>query len=123
MAELIIEDQNVKDIGSYMKSFSLRLESALDDYLSIMNEIASEAVNSGEISDTLEAFIQYASKLNNSIAEIGSEINTSACAFIEEVDEKINIYIRGNLHMGKTIKINTETLNGLIEKLNDKKVS
>lgn len=88
MAELIIEDQNVKDIGSYMKSFSLRLESALDDYLSIMNEIASEAVNSGEISDTLEAFIQYASKLNNSIAEIGSEINTSACAFIEEVDKK-----------------------------------
>ena len=88
MAELIIEDQHVKDIGSYMKSFSLRLESALDDYLSIMNEIASEAVNSGEISDTLEAFIQYASKLNNSIAEIGSEINTSACAFIEEVDEK-----------------------------------
>jgi len=88
MADLIIDDEYIKDIGIYIKDFSSKLEAYLDDYVSILNKIKTDAVISGDISEKLEVFIQYSTTLNGLISGVGTEINDTAGVFIEEVDEK-----------------------------------
>lgn len=88
MADLIVDDENMRNTGNYFKEFSSTLQLSLDDYTNILNEIKNDAVISGDISEKLDAFIACAKMLDASISELGIEIKNSIDKFLEEIDEK-----------------------------------
>lgn len=88
MADLIIDDENMNDIIDYLKDFSVKLELYLDDYISILNDIKTKAIISGDISEKLNTFITYVEMLDDSVSGVGSEIEDFANAFLKEVDDK-----------------------------------
>lgn len=88
MADLIVDDENLEEIGNYFKEFSSKLQLYLDEYTNILGEIKAEAIISGDISNTLDAFIMCAKALNSSISDLGIEIKNSVDRYLEEIDEK-----------------------------------
>lgn len=88
MADLIVDDENLREIGNYFQEFSKTLESSLDDYTNILKEIKTEAVMSGTISEALDTFIMCAKMLDSSISGLGIEIKNSVDRYLEEIDEK-----------------------------------
>lgn len=88
MADLIVDDENLREIGNYFQEISKTLETYLDDYTNILNEIKTEAVMSGAISEALDTFIIHAKNLDSSISELDIEIKNSIDKFLEEIDEK-----------------------------------
>lgn len=88
MSELIVDDQYVAKIGSYYKNYALKLQLSLDGYVESLQRIKSEAVTSGEISNAIECFAQYAGVLRNTVSSMGNEIEATSLRYLEEIDEK-----------------------------------
>ncbi len=88
MLDLIVDDQYVKDLGSYYKKYAKQMQSAIDEYLSTMNWVAENAIKSGTTYDALNSFLVYAKKLQDIVSSFGIEIESVCNRFIEEIDEK-----------------------------------
>ncbi len=88
MLDLIVDDQYVKDLGSYYKKYAEHIQSAIDEYLRKMRWAQMNAIELGATSNALETFLQYAEKLQDIVLSFGIEIESVCNRFIEEIDEK-----------------------------------
>ncbi|MEE0962743.1 MAG: hypothetical protein U0L73_00815 [Ruminococcus bromii] len=88
MADLIIYDDSINDTSETIKTLSSELQTIMDNYIDTVTEIKTNAVKSGDTSDKLEVFIQYASKLRSTISSVGEEISMDMSTYLEEIDTK-----------------------------------
>lgn len=88
MADLIIYDDSINDTSETIKTLSSELQTIMDNYIDTVTEIKTNAVKSGDTSDKLEVFIQYASKLRSTISSVGEEISMNMSTYLEEIDTK-----------------------------------
>lgn len=88
MADLIIYDDSINDTSETIKTLSSELQTIMGNYIDTVTEIKTNAVKSGDTSDKLEVFIQYASKLRSTISSVGEEISMDMSTYLEEIDTK-----------------------------------
>lgn len=88
MADLIIYDDSINDTSETIKTLSSELQTIMDNCIDTVTEIKTNAVKSGDTSDKLEVFIQYASKLRSTISSVGEEISMDMSTYLEEIDTK-----------------------------------
>ena len=84
---LIIDDDYVYGIGTAGRSRAFKLEKILDEYLTILKEIKSEALVDGEIAQALDAFIECVGLLNNQLTTVSESLDTACVGFIQEVND------------------------------------
>jgi len=83
---LIIDDDYVYSVGDASTRRGRQLEKILDSYLSILNEIHSEALLSGEIADALAAYIGCVTLLNDQLTTISKSVDDTGMSFIQEIN-------------------------------------
>lgn len=88
MADLIIDDEYVNNLGSHYNECSKTLQSAVDGYIATLEKINNDAVTSGEFQNALNGFLQYANVLRDVVSTLGVKIESSCDSFIAAVDEK-----------------------------------
>lgn len=88
MADLVIYDESINDTSETIKTLSSELQTIMDNYIDTVTGIKTNAVKSGDVSDKLEVFIQYAGQLKSTISSLGEEISKSMDAFLKEIDDK-----------------------------------
>ena len=88
MADLIVDDQYIKDLGNYYKCYAETIQNAIDEYLNIMNSAKTDAVKFGATADALDSFLEYAKELHDIVSYFGLQVESVCNRFIEEVDEK-----------------------------------
>ena len=84
---LIISDEYVEDVGTYCVKRGRTLEDIMDSYLGILREIKNEAIITGEISQTLEEFIDCVSQLNNQLKDISNNVYAASVQFVSDVND------------------------------------
>lgn len=88
MSDLIIYDESINDTGEFIKTTSSELQTIMDNYIDIMTQIKTNAIKSGDISDKLDTFIQYANQLKSTISSVGEDISMDMGTYLEEIDKK-----------------------------------
>ena len=88
MADLVIYDESINDTSETIKTLSSELQTIMDNYIDTVTEIKTNAVKSGDTSDKLEVFIQYAGQLKSTISSLGEEISMDMSTYLEEIDTK-----------------------------------
>lgn len=83
---LIIDDDYVYDVGDDCRLRGRKLEEVLDSYLTILNEIKSEALLDGSIADALSAFIECVALLNDQLTTLSKNVDDTGLSFIQEIN-------------------------------------
>lgn len=89
-ANLIIDDYYVQEVGRLCYIRGQKLEEILDSYMSILTEIETEAITSGEISQAVTAFRECVAILNDRLSVISANVNTIAKSFIIDINNADN---------------------------------
>lgn len=89
-SKLIIYDDYIYEAGSHAKKCASNLENVLTNYISTLQDIRDNSIMSGDIADTLSAYISCASKLKGKLKDIGVYTNSNCENFVSEVDEADN---------------------------------
>lgn len=84
--ELIIDDVYCRSMGTYFETQGHQIDHIISQYVSILQEVKSKAIVSGEVADALSAFISYASKLNKQIGNISTTAMKQVNAFLSNID-------------------------------------
>lgn len=85
-ANLIIDDNYVQEVGRLSYVRGRKLEEILESYVEILSEIETEAISSGEISQTVAAFRECVTLLNERLSTISTNVDTVADSFIIDVN-------------------------------------
>lgn len=83
---LIIDDEYVYDVGEDCAQRGEKLEEILDAYLVILNEIKTEALIEGSVSDALSAFIECVTLLNDELTTLSQSVDGTGMCFIQDVN-------------------------------------
>ncbi|MEE0931024.1 MAG: hypothetical protein UIM53_08490 [Acutalibacteraceae bacterium] len=86
-ANLIIDDNYVQEVGRKSSERGKMLEEILDSYVTILSEIETEAITSGEISQAVAAFRECVALLNDRLTTISNNVDTVADSFIIDVND------------------------------------
>ena len=86
--DLIINDEYLKSMGSYLVNLGEKMDSFVSEYIHILQEIQNTAIISGEVSEALYIFIEYVQKLNNQIGDISASVKTQIDKFLERIDSE-----------------------------------
>ena len=84
---LIIDDAYITDVGKYCVKRGNQLEDILDEYVVILREIKNEAIMQGEISETLQEFIECVSLLNRQVLEMSRNTKVVCTNFVSDIDK------------------------------------
>lgn len=85
-ANLVIDDNYVREVGRLSSVRGRKLEEILDSYVGILTEIETEAITSGEISQAVRAFRECVAMLNDRLSAISTNVDTVADSFIIDVN-------------------------------------
>lgn len=85
--ELKIDDDYVTQMGTFISTGLSDLDTAYQEYITIMNNIKAEALMEGTTAGALETFIGYAEYLQEKMKELGETANTLCTDYISDVDE------------------------------------
>lgn len=83
---LIIDDEYVYSVGDDCVLRGRKLEEILDSYLAILNEIKSEALIEGDISDALGLFIECVTPLNDQLTTLSKSVDDTCLRFVQDVN-------------------------------------
>ena len=84
--ELIIDDEYCRSMGKYFETQGQKIDQIVSQYVSILQELRSKAIVSGELANALSAYISYASKLNKQIGNLSTTAKKQVDAFLSNVD-------------------------------------
>ncbi|WP_455721610.1 hypothetical protein [Agathobacter sp.] len=89
MAEnaLKIDDEWCKAAGEFFSEEGQQLQSYLDNYIKILNNINRSAICHGDVAQALENYISYANKMKNQIKEISDIAQRETEKFLSSIDE------------------------------------
>ena len=89
MADLIVNDVDYESISADYKELGKYFEEILSTYLSVLDDICTSGIKSGNIHDNLVIFKGIASQLNGQIDAalgIASRLCTEFVTYIDEAD-------------------------------------
>lgn len=84
--DIKIDDDYIKASAKLLQKKSEDLQNGVDNYLSILDGILSDAIMEGETADALNSFISYAKTLAGIIKSVGEECKVLCENFLQEVD-------------------------------------
>ncbi|TGY39943.1 hypothetical protein E5347_16215 [Clostridium sartagoforme] len=89
MAEssLKIDDDYCKEVAEYFSKQGGYLDEYVKQYITILQGIKKDAIKGGDVAKALDAYIQYAKKLENQIGNISANAQQQAKNFIKAVDD------------------------------------
>lgn len=85
--ELIVDDEYCRTMGNYFIKKGSEINSAIIEYVSLLEDIKTNAIVSGDVSDALGVYIEYAWKLVNQVDKIGETVQREINSFLVRVDE------------------------------------
>ena len=86
--ELIIDDDYCKKMGSFYVKQGEQIDALIADYISILEEVKSKGIISGNVSQALAAYINYVKKLKKQIGRVSTPIKTEIDRFLAKVDSE-----------------------------------
>lgn len=86
-ANLIIDDDYVTSVGTKAYQKAVKLEQIFEDYILILEEIKSEALVSGEISEALETYIECVRSLKGQLKKVSESLKTICQSFLIDINE------------------------------------
>ena len=84
--DLIIDDDYCKSMGNYFVQQGNQLDLIILQYITILNEIRTSALVSGDVADALSAYITYAENLSRKFSEISTIANNEINNFLTNID-------------------------------------
>lgn len=84
---LIIDDGYISSAGDYSSGRGRKLEEIFDSFVTILEEIKTEAIMSGEIYNALEEYISVIKMLDNQLSDISSNVDTRCDSFLTAINE------------------------------------
>lgn len=86
--ELIVDDENIEEMGKYIILKGAKIEKYLKEYNEQIKNICSDGISSGEVHDGLVEFQKYIEGLIGQVDTAVRAINIHLTNFDEEIDEK-----------------------------------
>lgn len=86
-ANLIIDDDYVISVGNACCKRASSLESILNEYILILKSINDTAIQEGEISEAVNAYILCAQQIEGQIQTISSDMKRICNCMIDAVDK------------------------------------
>lgn len=83
---LVIDEEFCRNMGKYFESRGNRLDASIQEYIQILENIKSNSIMSGEVSEALESYIQYSKKMQNKIKPISESAKRQIDKFLQDVD-------------------------------------
>ncbi|WEV67565.1 hypothetical protein OZX72_00735 [Bifidobacterium sp. ESL0769] len=87
---LIISDEYTNEVGNTCRGYGNTLDDAMKSYLSLLDQVTSEAIPSGAQHDALVAFTNVVKQLyggkTGTLEETSSTLQTTCEDFIAQVD-------------------------------------
>lgn len=84
--ELIVDDDYLKSMGTYFVKQGEQLDKLISEYISVLKEVKSKAIVSGDVATALNAYITYAEKLNKQIGNISTSAKKQIDNFVAKID-------------------------------------
>lgn len=92
--DLIIEDENCKEVGENYVKEATKFEDILKEYIRIMEEVVESGIPSGQVHENLKVFLDEGIKKINTGSDgtgerlfLANKAKTCNDEFIEEIDE------------------------------------
>lgn len=86
--ELIIDDDYCDSMGKYYQEIGTQMDEIVTTYISIIQNVKSNAIISGEVAQALSVYISYAQKLNGMIKSFSTPTAVDVKQFLFDIDEK-----------------------------------
>lgn len=84
--ELIVDDDYLKSMGTYFVKQGEQLDKLISEYISVLKEVKSKAIVSGDVANALNAYITYAEKLNKQIGNVSTSAKKQIDNFVAKID-------------------------------------
>lgn len=84
--KIIIENTYINKMAEYYEKQGKQLQRMADAYIAAMQRVVGEGITTGETSDALELFLEYAKKLHQVIGITSMGVRDSAMNYLEEID-------------------------------------
>ncbi len=85
-ASLVVDDSGYQTAAQYFTRQGERYEEAIKAFVSILNEICSEGIISGDTADAMRAFAEYAGELKGTIGDVMKQASEQCTQFVSNVD-------------------------------------
>lgn len=85
--DTIIVDENMREEAEVLQSMAYELESAINEFYSILYKTYSVAIMSGSTSSSVEAFAEIVRQFNRKMETLGNAAKLSIDTFIDEIDK------------------------------------
>lgn len=85
-SSLQIDDDYCKKMGQYYVNEGEKIESFINEYITILKNIKGKAIISGEVADALEVYIEYASLIKGQINSLSKVAKSQITGFISAID-------------------------------------
>lgn len=86
-SNLIINEEEMKDYVVTIKKEASRMESSVNEYLTILNDIRNNAIKEGEVAEALSSFISHSKLLKSQFIAIAQENQKIVMRFLMKVDK------------------------------------
>lgn len=86
-SELIISDSYCSSAGNTASTAGKNMDVLIGKYLTILNNIRTKAITSGDVANALDTYIKYAEKLRGQFSGVSESAKEQALNFIKKVDE------------------------------------
>ena len=87
MAEVIIEDEYVKNVGTKVRDELEKTGKTLSTYITCLEEVRKKGLMKGSTAEALGDFISLAAHLKGTFWDIGGCVGTDCENYIDEVDD------------------------------------
>ena len=87
-AELVVDEENLRELADYFKTRSTELERMIKQYINHLKKIRINSIQSGRAADGLDGYIEFANGMRNNIPPVGDKLYEVINDFISDVDEK-----------------------------------
>ena len=87
MADIVICDEFVNKTGTWIAEETKKMETALDIYLNIMQDISATGIIEGDTAEALKLFISTAEILKGKFSNMGQCTEQACKNFISKVDD------------------------------------
>lgn len=86
--ELIIDDDYCRAMGRYFVQQGAQLDKSIAEYISILRDVKDKGIVSGQVSDALSSYIEYAQQLKGQMETISTSLNVQIDNFLKRIDSE-----------------------------------
>ncbi|MDR3307290.1 MAG: hypothetical protein LBS58_00100 [Coriobacteriales bacterium] len=88
MSDLVVVDSEYEELQKYIIDYGKAAETMLASYLTVMNDVHTAGLVSGNAATNLKAFNSRVEKLQGTIQYLTQAISNKLESFVEAIDDK-----------------------------------